>query len=281
MVRKKKTAKNLLYNMMFVSREYKFVFLHPMKTGGTTMRRRLRAARLRNSGARHRDWSQNVRESMNKKQIWHIYHLTWELWMTELCPELLEYRKVTFVRNPYDRFYSFYLQFWNNIMALLPEAKPYKLQPEGFFKPVSRWYDHPEFKRGEIRYVNTPQVDYTHTRKDDGAMVRHVDFIGRLENYETDLDRISDKLGIKEKLGRRNRHRPKCNVRNTVPENNGYKYLHHYDQETLDFVNGSWADDLEYLKYRKVERVEDIPQIRNMYPYLEELKDLPDRSFEN
>lgn len=281
---------------MYVSQKGKFIFLHPMKTGGTTMRSRLRRARIRNSGIHNPKYHSRMRALMEEKQIWHVYHLTWEPWILELEPELSSYHKFTFVRNPYDRFYSFYLQFWINIKSLIPEAKAVS-DPEKFFKPVRFWYEHPNFRKGSIRYVNTPQVEYTHTlipagatgsqfgERQEGAQVtgstgaqqgnwvRHADFIGRLECYEEDLERIAEKLGIADTLFRRAGRR-KCNVRtHPSPEKQGFKYLHHFDQDALDYVNEHWAEDFALLGYRKVERVEEIPEAQGLCPYLTELHD--------
>jgi len=279
---------------MFISEQEKFIFFHPMKTGGQTTRHRLLLYNLRpyprpiirldlkktkdeklKIKERRQKWKSSLKNAQKKYEIWHPYHLTYrflEEYPNVIPEEFHNYFKFTFVRNPYDRMYSFFLQMWNFIKPLIPEAAEDKdSKPADYFKPIPRWYYHPDFKNKlqHIPFRNTPQYLFTHNSKLENQM----NYIGRLEKYENDYDRVIEIINPSTRFANKRRE-PKTrikNVRNQDSETDGYKYLDQYDQESLDFVNQHFQKDFEFFYYRIIEKIEDVPEAKRFCSFTKEL----------
>ena len=240
---------------MFLCEDLKFIYFHPMKTGGLTMTARLSRAGLKNW---LKDYIRdpNMHKAVGASKVDCPLHLSFLDFIqnrdTFPLPVSVEelyqnYTFFTFSRNPYDRMYSFYLQFEHVVKRIFKE--------DASFLPIEKWYEDPKFIYIR-KLVNVPLHEYVN----DPTDLEQPEFIiGRVENYEDDICRIFDKIGIPSTD-------ISINIRNPPPVT-GYKYLCEYDQEALDFVNREYAKDFSRFGYRKIENAEDIPKYKNLPTY--------------
>jgi hypothetical protein len=135
--------------------------------------------------------------------------------------DLEKYFKFTFVRNPWERYFSYFKYTYRepsqltieNFKSLVYEMKDY--QPKGFspLEPQSHWF----LNKGEII----------------------VDFIGCVENIKLDLEFISKKLNLNLKIP-------------TRKINKSIEYLdkkNFYTQELIDIVAEKEIDVIKLKNY--------------------------------
>ena len=157
---------------MFVSDSRKVVFVHIQKTGGITVDRLLneRIPDLRLIGARHGFASLGMDELDD-----------WD-----------EYFKFAFVRNPWDRLVS-----WYSMVTTMPrdgnELWRYVHDNSSTFEEfIYNCTDEVEIKDGVHYSFAYNQLDYV--TDDHGNLL--VDFIGRLENFDKDIQEVFRRIGF-------------------------------------------------------------------------------------
>jgi hypothetical protein len=202
---------------VLVSDSRKLVFVHIQKTGGITVHKLLREhiPDLHTILARHAFASRAMEELDN-----------WD-----------EYFKFAFVRNPWDRLVS-----WHSMIrdAEETEQKPwhrlrrYVLDNSSTFEEFIRnCTDEVEIKEG-IRYSFAyNQLDYV-TDEEGGLLV---DFIGRVENFETDIRKVLDRIDIGQRA---------------IPHENRSSHKHYSEMYTPDtemIVRERFKRDIEYFGY--------------------------------
>ncbi len=144
------------------------------------------------------------------------------------APETPEaYFKFAFVRNPWDRLVSFWLN------KLKPGKKQFLFDPG---------IDHQNF--GDVvRYLNNFDLATcdAHFRLQTRLVpLAKLDFIGRFETYEADLRTILGRLGIETSapIERRN------STKDRLP------YQSYYTPELVDIVAELYKDDIDALGYK-------------------------------
>ena len=198
---------------MFVSDSRKVVFIHIQKTGGLTVDRLLneRIPDLHRIGARHRFASLGMDELDD-----------WD-----------EYFKFAFVRNPWDRLVS-----WYSMVTTLPregnELWRYVHDNSSTFEEfIYNCTDEVEIKDG-VRYSFAyNQLDYV--TDEHGNLL--VDFIGRLENFDKDLQEVFRRIGFELE---------------SVPHKNRSGHQHYssfYTPDTELIVRERFKRDIEYFGY--------------------------------
>ena len=113
------------------------------------------------------------------------HHMTLEEALRRF-PEANDYFKFAFVRNPYDRIISFY-HYFSHVRNTLQIPDPYQPGPryhgpEDFFRRILSdrlWKDEVHF-RPQHTFIDTEQMD----------------FIGRFENFNNDINHIFATLNI-------------------------------------------------------------------------------------
>lgn len=156
-------------------------------------------------------------------------HETFSEVQLELPDQVEEYFVFSFVRNPWDRLVSqfFYLHKTNNTGAILR----YKT----FDKNAINFLTHPFIDFGSDiprRYMPL----YDHLKNVEGKI--NLNFIGKMENLQKDLNTICDKIGI---------------PRQELPHANKTKHKHYteyYDDETREIVAQKYAQDIQYFGYK-------------------------------
>ena len=173
----------------------------------------------------------------------------------------LGYFLASFVRNPYDRVYSGFLQLKRDIqqqpLALFPEqwVKDLVMRQlaENFAQLSLAGFDfdgwlhlvqeHQIYEIGRnTSFPLHPAHYWTHH-----AGKQMVEFIGKVENFEADFERLCSTLGIviKEKIN--------ANCTDNAPEGENrpdqYKYLHLMSNASIGKINQLFKADFEMFGY--------------------------------
>ena len=198
---------------MFVSDSRKLVFIHIQKTGGITVDRLLneRIPDLRGLVARHGFAS----------------------WGMDQLDDWDEYFKFAFVRNPWDRLVS-----WYSMVTTLPregnELRRYVHDNSSTFEEfIYNCTGEVKIKEGVYYSFAYNQLDYV---TDEHGNVL-VDFIGRLENFDKDIQEVFRRIGFELE---------------TVPHKNRSGHQHYstfYTPETEMIIRERFKRDIEYFGY--------------------------------
>ncbi len=138
------------------------------------------------------------------------------------------YFQFAFVRNPWDRLVSCFLDKTKMSIGTKWQLRDYK------------------------KYKNYSFTDFVHAIKNDDInkcnshhrlqynLINHnyVDFIGRFENLQTDFNTICDKIKI---------------PRKQLPHKNKTEHTHYseyYNDETKNIVAEKYAKDIDYFNYK-------------------------------
>lgn len=208
---------------MVISHSKKFLFVHNYKVAGTSLRRSLRRFDVKS-------WLKSPLQDkwlMISGQAPKIFSYNFPTHDTAL--ELKEklptevfdsYYKFGFVRNPWDWQVSLYY-------FMLKNKKHYQ------HELISSMKDFDEYIRWRVK--NEVRLQKRFFFDNDGTCI--VDYIGKIENLEEELQKIGDTLGVKLRMHHLNKSR----------DDNKYKKM--YTQETLDMVTKAFAEDIETFGY--------------------------------
>lgn len=141
-----------------ISHEYKFIFIHIPRTGGTSIESQF-----------------YYNENLERNKHWTLND-----WKNILDPDIFNsYFKFSFIRNPWDIIISEYSDRWytdKHVGGPIGEKSG---------KSLKYFLD---------RY--TPQR-YTHCKSfHEYFCPKQIDFVGRFENRKNDLEYISNKIGF-------------------------------------------------------------------------------------
>jgi hypothetical protein len=240
---------------MVISHAKKFVILAPWKTASSTLHNRMAAYN-------ESPYSVFYDYNIHLQRVVH-QHLTCADF-AGLPESRLGHFVASFVRNPYDRVYSGFLQVQRDIaeqpFAPFPsswiralvkrqlEANLAQLRAAGF--DFDRWVESlQDFQIYEIGHNSSfpmhPGHYWTHLAGQQVA-----DFVGRVENFETDFSTICSMIGIDEP------ERLSRNVSDLVPQENdsghGYRYIHLMKRSSIDRINDLFGKDFEMFGYEIV-----------------------------
>ena len=144
-------------------------------------------------------------------------------------PELQKYWKFAFVRNPYSRVVSWF--------SYLTQGLNDQKSKEEHIKEYGADYltgDFKDFCNFAPFWVLNNQFFHL-CDKDENI---NIDFIGRFENLQEDLNIVCDKIGIPhQQLPYKNKSKHK-------------HYTEYYDEETKQIVAEKCAKDIEYFGYK-------------------------------
>jgi len=202
------------------------VFVHIQKTGGVTVQRLLKnnIPDIRTIVARHASASQGMEVLDN-----------WD-----------DYFRFAFVRNPWDRLVSWYTMIrtaqeikarpWNKLWRYAQDNS------STFEEFIRNCTDEVIMKKG-VRYSFAyNQLDYVADENDNLL----IDFIGRVENFDADLRKVLETIGVKQEV---------------IPRDNSSTHKHYsefYTPQTEMIVRERFKRDIEYFGY--VFERPDVPQ---------------------
>lgn len=181
------------------------IFIHIPKAAGTSV-----ALTLFGKGSRHVPWFE-----YQKANPW----------------KYKRYFKFTFVRNPWDRLVSCYFFLRKGGMAQQDAAWAEQ--------NLRQFDDFGSFVRGWVNEENIQTWVHflpQHYFVCDTAGKIMVDFVGRVENMESDFAYVAGRLGCNKELVK-------------VNTGDNCHYSAHYDEETREIVRRVYARDIELFGY--------------------------------
>lgn len=235
---------------MFISDEHKLIVMLPQKCASSTLQIRLKSIRSPESLDTHTRYEEELGKYMSK-------HITLKsAFKLKAYKSRLDYRKVCFVRNPYDRVYSWFkwLENFSNNLALKAADDQTEI---GRVERVKRSLDRKAQKMVEANYdfnrylkLNKksfkPACRFTHHR---GRC--HVDFIGYQECFESDYEKMIERFNLPVSSmedgnvmnSKRSGKRP---PELTTAE---YQYTDLFNRESIQIINRSFKKDFKYFDY--------------------------------
>jgi hypothetical protein len=238
---------------MILSHKHKFVILAPWKTASSTLWLRL-SAYDESPYSGYFDFNAHLNRVVHQ-------HLT--LADFRMLPESrLGYTTAAFVRNPYDRVYSGFIQLQRDVIE-----QPKVVFPSEWIKQlvtdqlaevarrlIAAGYDFnqwiltlPEYEIHEAGRNTSmllhPACYWTHA---DGQ--QSVDFVGKVENFEHDVERLCARLGIP---------LPETENANVtgdlpVPSSNQSRYASRMSRDAINRINHLFADDFTAFGYERI-----------------------------
>lgn len=185
-----------------INHEHKYIFIHIPKTAGNSIKKTL----MGNYELVHR----NIEEYEDSS----------------------DYFKFSFVRNPYNRLYSWiyeseqYNEYWKNIYPTRVEFN--------------------SFVRNELYDFKT-QYSYIKDK---------MNFVGRFENLQEDFDTICDMIGLKKgrlphimQSGHPDYYKDGYPMDKIFDKNKNYDYLRMYDNDVKELVYAKYEIDFLTFNY--------------------------------
>jgi hypothetical protein len=190
---------------MIIDDEKRFVFISVPKTGSTSIRRRL--------------------NSFPPDPPPEIYHMSIKNALAKY-PRAKDYFKFAFVRNPYDRIFSAYINLKYDGHAWAVDLK----------KKTT-------FRQFVIDFQNSEYSNYIHLQSQSSCVKIDneiaIDFVGRFENLQEDFKKVENILNLEHKELIKIRQSSK-NVEPKI-----------FDQEMRDIIYDIYSEDFESFGYER------------------------------
>ncbi|WP_394128935.1 sulfotransferase family 2 domain-containing protein [Shewanella maritima] len=202
-----------------ISFEHKCIFVHIPKVAGTSIERVIWPGERRTENL----WMGFVDKFHNKYQTGGLQHLLAKQIKLEVGNDIFEqFYKFSIVRNPWDKAVSQY-----TYMKKRPDLREFcGMSDDSCFKSYLDLIS----QKQHVQW--TKQTDFL--LDDDGELL--VNFIGRFEDLNDDVDRVFGHLGIEANLPHLNKG-----------SREGYQRF--YDSESKEIVESLYSDDIAYLNY--------------------------------
>jgi len=178
---------------MIISNSHKFIFVHVMKTAGTSVSAAidpcLRWNDVAIGGTR---FGEQIQPPFRERFGLHKHSTACEIRALVGADIWSAYFTFTVVRHPYDRIVSLYTWLQKTLRNAPPDAPQWSWQAAIAFREsqgFSRFIRHEQFRRS---LGGRPQVEWT--CDDEGRYI--VDYVGRFEDLDTARRTISDRIGI-------------------------------------------------------------------------------------
>jgi hypothetical protein len=169
--------------------------------------------------------------------------------------------KISFVRNPYDRAYSGFLQIQKDIVwqpsmfeggHLGDQIRGQISTNREMMKKANYDFDAwinilTEEQVYDVTLNSSlplyPAHYWTHINKE-----KYVDFIGKVENYENDLECVCKEIGVEPEKG----VNKNITFTHSDTAHELYKYVRVMNSKSRDKINSLFRDDFELFGYEKV-----------------------------
>ncbi|MFT4806367.1 MAG: chondroitin 4-sulfotransferase 11 [Psychroserpens sp.] len=210
-----------------ISHQHKCIFIHIPKCAGTTIKYML----FPNEKV---DWQQADYDKLHgwcPKRKFFMQHATaQQLLETELISEDIwnSYYKFTFVRNPWDRAVSDY--FWlMNDQKIKDSFENYILRKGTFTKFLND---------KEMLYYRGDHLELQTNFFDMEGLLK-MDFVGKFEHMNEDLNKVKEKLGL---ANTENLHINKSKKKN--------HYSEYFSNELKKSFDATYKIDIDHLGYQ-------------------------------
>jgi len=238
---------------MILSHRHKFVILAPWKTASSTLWLRL-SAYDESPYSGYFDFNPHLNRVVHQ-------HLT--LADFRMLPEgRLGYTTAAFVRNPYDRVYSGFLQLQRDVIEQPKEVFPSewirdlvtdqladiarRLITAGY--DFNRWIlALPEYEIREAgRNSSMPLHPASYWTHEAGR--QSIDFVGKVEHFEDDVERLCARIGIPLP------ETENANVTDGLPEPGlgTSRYASRMSRDAIERINHLFAEDFTAFGYERV-----------------------------
>ena len=213
---------------MPISHQFNTIYIHIPKTGGTSIEKYLNIYNengLRpNTNILHGHvpikFEDNEYDPLNVGGLagYNLQHLTSNEIKKLLTVQIYQkYFKFTFIRNPWDRMVSEYKWAY------------YSLSFEDYINRILYVVENRiklETKNAHFR----PQIEYINN---------DLDFIGRFENFNQDIEKVSSLIGLDFDI-KKLPHEKKTNRKH---------YKEYYNEQTKQIINNIYKDDIKQFDY--------------------------------
>lgn len=213
---------------MGISTEKRFIYFVIPKTGSVTVRAAIDPVRDIKRPASH-----------------FSEHITIDRFLASPYSDLFDdYFKFTFVRNPYDRLYSGYMQdrfAAYNLDHWAGAKRPiFDRIGDDFATCVRDFVTRADIENDPFWICFCPMIKFTH-RHGNPVM----DWVGRNETFSADLPDLGRRLGLEIETIQ------EMNVRSTSMEMG--RHLAKYDRATIEIVNSMYKDDFAAFDYHMID----------------------------
>lgn len=204
---------------MIISHKHKFIFIAVPKTGTTSIEAKLNP---------FNEVLELSSKAMDRGSL-NIKHITLENLKAHTNKNLDSYFSFSFCRNPWDRHLSIYKFYKKSIKKWEKNIPPQWFEHyQRYTNLVGGFQSFNDFVKSRPRWVELQ----THW------LSKNIDFIGRMENIQSDFNIICDKIGIDRlKLDHLNKSNEK-------------DYREVYNEESIDIVAKAYKKDIDYLGYK-------------------------------
>ena len=207
---------------MIISHKHKFIFVHVVRSGGTSIE-----SVLKNYGQQYRG---HIKFYQIKDQFGGNYdHASVKYKIPHLnlkeSHEFDDYFKFVFIRNLPDWLVSLHKYNCRGIATKHTRKFPAAIKAWTTEKP------HPSI--GSYKLSTTKFDRHRFVLDNEKNLIP--DYIGRFEHLQEDLDHVCERVGIP------NQQLPHLNAASGKP------WQEYYNSELKDFVNQYWAFDIEKL----------------------------------
>ena len=238
---------------MIISHKHRFAILSPWKTASSTI------------GLRFHSYNESPYSSFFYFNAYlnRVVHQHLTLADFRLLPEgRLGYTTASFVRNPYDRAYSGFIQLQRDIADQPKADYPSKWikqlvtaqLAENARRLIAAGYDFnrwiltlPEYEIYEAgRNTNMPLHPASYWTHAEGK--QSVDFVGKVENFEDEIEKFCTLIRISPPA------KENANVTDTLqdPALLGYRYVSRMSRVAIDRINLLFADDFATFGYEQI-----------------------------
>lgn len=236
---------------MIISDTKNFVFFHNPKSAGSTIHHLLLPFQSPQTDLNYYESNTCLLEYSNQI-IWRG-HLTFkQLYNLEIYNQVKDYIKFCFVRNPYDRAYSSFLQHKAGICGHkdLKQVLLCQSIKLGFNSYIQLFLEKKQIENNVLYHAFMPQHLYMSLNEKET-----LNHIGYIEKFDDDLKTICDIINVNcnDIVYKNIKQNPKspCDPHNMNTRD--YKYLDKYEKQTIITINELYAKDFELLGYEMLD----------------------------
>lgn len=235
---------------MFISDSHKFIVMLPQKCASKTLQMRLDALRSSDSLDSSVSYEKNLGKYISK-------HVTLENALKLEAYQTREgYRKSCFVRNPYDRVYSWFTWISKSLdkLELVAEGDQKEITPIEHIKSsrVRKLEKMKEVNYDFNRYLKQneksfkPANRFTHRKRKC-----LVDFIGFQEDFERDYQKMIElfELPVSSSEDGNVVSGKRCGKKPSAMIASDYQYANFFNRESIRIINRRFKLDFKYYGY--------------------------------